>query len=194
MGGRTVLNRPRTDLEVLTSLLFDQDPSFVSGTASPQYIVKRDPRGYAALATAAGSAVPSPLRRRGRRAAVGGPPHRAIRDEHGRDAAYAVLRRRRTGWSVAGRDPARTRHRRTARLRLRRHESNLRVEGRGAPPGRRLRQVARGLERRRQPRDADESAGGRLCARGSARTRCDADVRNEDADVQRIPGRPVADG
>jgi hypothetical protein len=61
VGGRTVLNRPRTDLEVLTSLLFDQDPSFVSGTASPQYIVKRDPRGYAALAPAGGSAVPSPF-------------------------------------------------------------------------------------------------------------------------------------
>jgi hypothetical protein len=61
VGGRTVLNRPRTDLEVLTSVLLDEDPTFVSGTAASQYIVKRDPRGYAALAPPGASAVPSPF-------------------------------------------------------------------------------------------------------------------------------------
>jgi hypothetical protein len=61
VGGRTVLNRPRTDLEVLTSVLFEEDPAFVSGTSASQYVVKRDPRGYAALAASGGSAVPSPF-------------------------------------------------------------------------------------------------------------------------------------
>jgi hypothetical protein len=61
VGGRTVLNRPRTDLEVLTSVLFDEDPSFASGVTGPGFIVKRDPRGYAAVAAGGSSAVPSPF-------------------------------------------------------------------------------------------------------------------------------------
>ena len=64
----TVLNRPMTDLETLQSVLFAQDPTFGSapfatGTASlnaPHYIVARDPRGYAAVATTKG-ALPAPF-------------------------------------------------------------------------------------------------------------------------------------
>jgi hypothetical protein len=57
MGGRTVLSRPRTDLEFLQALLYAQDPAFGGGTS--QYIVQRDPRGYAFVG---GSAkVPAPF-------------------------------------------------------------------------------------------------------------------------------------
>ncbi len=64
----TVLNRPMTDLEVLQSLLFAQDPAFGSapfatGSASvnaPHYIVERDPRGYAAVAESKGT-LPAPF-------------------------------------------------------------------------------------------------------------------------------------
>ncbi len=63
-----VLNRPMTDLETLQSILFAQDPvfgsaPFATGTASvntPNYIVARDPRGYAVVAPTKGS-LPSPF-------------------------------------------------------------------------------------------------------------------------------------
>ncbi len=61
VGGRTVLGRPRTDLELLTSIFFAQDPSFVSGLPGAAYVVQRDPRGFVALAPAGGMAVPSPF-------------------------------------------------------------------------------------------------------------------------------------
>ncbi len=66
--GGPVLSRPMTDLETIQSVLFAQDPTFASapfatGTASsnvPHYIVQRDPRGYAVVASTNGS-VPSPF-------------------------------------------------------------------------------------------------------------------------------------
>ncbi len=66
--GANVLNRPRTDLETLQSILFAEDPvfgsaPFATGTASlntPNYIVERDPRGYAVVAPAKGS-LPAPF-------------------------------------------------------------------------------------------------------------------------------------
>ena len=50
VGGRTVLGRPRSDMEMLTSILFAEDPTFVSGLSSPAYVAQRDPRGFVALA------------------------------------------------------------------------------------------------------------------------------------------------
>jgi hypothetical protein len=58
MGGRLVLSRPRTDLEFLQSLLYREDAAF--GAGSPQYIVQRDPRGYALVGTTNGK-VPPPF-------------------------------------------------------------------------------------------------------------------------------------
>ncbi len=60
-GGRSVLNRPRTDLELLTSIFFAEDPSFASGLTSPAYVVRRDPRGFVAVAPAGSTAVPAPF-------------------------------------------------------------------------------------------------------------------------------------
>lgn len=61
VGNRTVLGRPRTDLELLTSIFYKQDATFVSGLAGPAYIVQRDPRGFASIVTGAGGAVPAPF-------------------------------------------------------------------------------------------------------------------------------------
>jgi hypothetical protein len=61
VGGRTVLGRPRTDLELLTSIFFAQGSSFASGLTSPAYVVQRDPRGYVAVAPANDAAVPPPF-------------------------------------------------------------------------------------------------------------------------------------
>ncbi len=61
VGGRTVLGRPRTDLELITSILFAQDPSYASGLAPPAYVVQRDPRGYASILAAGSKAVPAPF-------------------------------------------------------------------------------------------------------------------------------------
>jgi hypothetical protein len=62
VGGRSVLGRPRSDLELLTSIFFAEDPSFASGLGSPAYVVRRDPRGFVALAApAAAPAVPAPF-------------------------------------------------------------------------------------------------------------------------------------
>ena len=66
--GAPVLNRPMTDLEVIQSVLFAQDATFASapfatGTATvntPRYIVARDPRGYAAIASNSGP-LPAPF-------------------------------------------------------------------------------------------------------------------------------------
>lgn len=44
LTNRTVLSRPRGDLEVLQSILYAQDPAFGGGV--PRYIALRDPRGY----------------------------------------------------------------------------------------------------------------------------------------------------
>ncbi len=55
---RVVLSRPRTDLEVLQELLYAQDPAF--GARDPQFIVKRDARGYAQVQLVNG-AVPPPF-------------------------------------------------------------------------------------------------------------------------------------
>jgi hypothetical protein len=57
--GRALVSRPRTDLEVLQTLLYAQDPAFGGGTS--QYIVRRDPRGYALVAPGPLGAVPSPF-------------------------------------------------------------------------------------------------------------------------------------
>ena len=55
-SGRVVLSRPRDNLEMMQQILFASDPAF--GGGSPQFIVKRDSRGYAAIAT---GAVPAPF-------------------------------------------------------------------------------------------------------------------------------------
>lgn len=53
---RIVLSRPRDNVEMMQEILFASDPSF--GGGSPQYIVKRDTRGYAAIS---GGLVPAPF-------------------------------------------------------------------------------------------------------------------------------------
>jgi len=55
-AGRVVLSRPRDNAEMLQELLFASDTAF--GGGSPSFIVKRDARGYAAIA---GGAVPAPF-------------------------------------------------------------------------------------------------------------------------------------
>jgi hypothetical protein len=47
LTGRTLLSRPRTNLEALRVVMMAQDPAFGSGAS--HYIVQRDPRGYAAV-------------------------------------------------------------------------------------------------------------------------------------------------
>ncbi|MCL2776856.1 MAG: hypothetical protein FWD73_02545 [Polyangiaceae bacterium] len=54
--GRVLLSRPRDNLEIASQVVFVTDDSF--GNNPPNYIVKRDSRGYAALA---GGGVPSPF-------------------------------------------------------------------------------------------------------------------------------------
>jgi hypothetical protein len=56
--GRTILSRPRDNLEALQAVLFKEDPSFGSG--NPRYIVRRDPRGFAAVARVNGQ-LPAPF-------------------------------------------------------------------------------------------------------------------------------------
>ena len=56
--GRTVLSRPRTDLELLQTILYDQKPAYGGGTSF--YIAQRDPRGYA-LVPLVGGKVPAPF-------------------------------------------------------------------------------------------------------------------------------------
>ncbi len=51
--GRTVLSRPRDNLEVMQTALFTQDPLF--GGGKERYIVKRDARGYALLSGPVGA-------------------------------------------------------------------------------------------------------------------------------------------
>ena len=53
---RVLISRPRDNVEMLQAILFASDPSFGGGT--PQYIVKRDARGYAAIS---GGLVPAPF-------------------------------------------------------------------------------------------------------------------------------------
>jgi hypothetical protein len=57
--GRTVLSRPRTDLEVMQALLYAEDPAFGGGTS--RYIARRDPRGYALVAPGPQGFVPPPF-------------------------------------------------------------------------------------------------------------------------------------
>ena len=51
LTGRIILSRPRDNFELLSSVMFASDPSF-GGQADSRYIVKRDARGFAALAGA----------------------------------------------------------------------------------------------------------------------------------------------
>ncbi|HEX8793295.1 MAG TPA: hypothetical protein VF765_20270, partial [Polyangiaceae bacterium] len=55
---RTVLSRPRTDLEFLQTLFYAQDPAFGGGQS--RYIVQRDPRGYVSV-NLVGGQVPAPF-------------------------------------------------------------------------------------------------------------------------------------
>ena len=55
-AGRVVITRPRDNVEMLQEVLMASDPAFGGGSAS--YIVRRDARGYAAIA---GGAVPAPF-------------------------------------------------------------------------------------------------------------------------------------
>ncbi len=48
--GRQLLSRPRENLEVMQELLFTWDPAFGGADAKSRFIVRRDRRGYAALA------------------------------------------------------------------------------------------------------------------------------------------------
>jgi hypothetical protein len=59
LAGRPVPSRPRGDLEMMSSVMFAQDPSFGTST-SPSYIVQRDARGYASVALSGGK-VPAPF-------------------------------------------------------------------------------------------------------------------------------------
>ncbi len=56
---RYVLNRPRTDLELLETLFYDQSAVYGAGGA-PEYIALRDQRGYAKVALVNG-AIPAPF-------------------------------------------------------------------------------------------------------------------------------------
>jgi hypothetical protein len=56
--GRTVLSRPRTDLEFLQTLFYAQNPVFGGGES--RYIVQRDPRGYVTVPLVGGK-VPPPF-------------------------------------------------------------------------------------------------------------------------------------
>jgi hypothetical protein len=56
--GRTVLSRPRTDLEMLQTILYAQDPAFGGGTS--RYIAQRDSRGYVLVPPVNGT-VPAPF-------------------------------------------------------------------------------------------------------------------------------------
>lgn len=56
--GRIILSRPRETLEMIEQIMFLSDPAFGGGGSTPRYIVKRDRRGYAAIA---GGAVPAPF-------------------------------------------------------------------------------------------------------------------------------------
>lgn len=58
VGNRLVLNRARTDLEVLQTLFYAQDNAF--GAGNPQPIVKRDSHGFAKVALV-NNAVPLPF-------------------------------------------------------------------------------------------------------------------------------------
>jgi hypothetical protein len=57
--GRTILSRPRTDLEVMQALFYAQDPAFGGGTS--RYIAQRDPRGYVLVAPGPQGPVPPPF-------------------------------------------------------------------------------------------------------------------------------------
>ncbi len=56
ISGRVVLSRARDNLEIMQELLYKTDPAFSVG--APRWIVKRDARGYAAIA---GGLVPTPF-------------------------------------------------------------------------------------------------------------------------------------
>ena len=55
---RAVLSRPRGDLELVRNIFYAQDPSF--GAGNSEYIVARDPRGFAAVPLSSGM-VPAPF-------------------------------------------------------------------------------------------------------------------------------------
>jgi hypothetical protein len=59
VADRTVLSRPRDNLEIIESLVLAQDPAF-GAVGSPTYIVKRDARGYAQVVLQNG-AIPAPF-------------------------------------------------------------------------------------------------------------------------------------
>lgn len=53
LTNRAVLSRPRDSLEIMETVMLTSDP--LLGAGAPRYIVRRDGRGYAALAGAAGA-------------------------------------------------------------------------------------------------------------------------------------------
>lgn len=55
---RTILSRPRTDLEALRVVMMAEDPAF--GAGASRYIVQRDARGFAAVPLVSGS-LPAPF-------------------------------------------------------------------------------------------------------------------------------------
>ncbi|MGH7295362.1 MAG: hypothetical protein ACRELB_10535 [Polyangiaceae bacterium] len=57
---RQLLSRPRTTLELTRQIMLQTDPAFEVGLQPAQYVVRRDPRGYAAVALV-NSAVPAPF-------------------------------------------------------------------------------------------------------------------------------------
>lgn len=56
VADRSVLSRPRDNLEMLEQILFASDPAF--GGGAPQFIVRRDARGFARIS---GGSVPAPF-------------------------------------------------------------------------------------------------------------------------------------
>jgi hypothetical protein len=57
--GRAAISRPYTDLEFMQQVFYAEDPAFGSGES--RYIVRRDPRGYAAVNMGGGTTIPAPL-------------------------------------------------------------------------------------------------------------------------------------
>src|SRR5262249_17893445 len=58
LTGRTILSRPRDDIEMLQNVMYAQDPAFGGGNS--RYIVLRDSRGFAAV-NRPGGMLPAPF-------------------------------------------------------------------------------------------------------------------------------------
>ncbi len=128
LAGRPVPSRPRGDLEMISSVMFAQDPTFGLSSASPNYIVQRDPRGYASVALANG-ALPAPFvdKDKDGLADVDGSGHFVTSDGSTPPDPFLVF----------GGDRHHAARRLRARRRRRRHDAALRATSTPATPTRR---------------------------------------------------------